>query len=178
MKRFFVAAALLGCTVFNASAQAGKAFSKGDKLVNAGLGLNSYYSNGFPAGVSLEVGVSDLVSVGGNVDYLAANYNYSPGYKYKYTALYFGARASYHFNEILQLNNEKVDLYGGVTLGFRNFSFRDDFSNNGLGNEYSSGLFLGGYLGGRYYFGKSIGAFAELGAIGATNARVGITCKF
>ncbi len=178
MKRLFMTGAFCVLAISVIRAQKEKAFSKGDKLLNAGVGINSYYSNGIPVGASLELGISDLFSAGANFDYLSSTYNYGLGYKYKFTALYFGARVSYHFNDLLQLSNEKVDLYGGATLGYRSFSFKDNFSSDGLGNNYGSGLFLGGYVGGRYYFTQSIGAFAELGAIGSTNARVGLSCKF
>ena len=164
-----VAAFLLTSIAF---AQNG-AFKKGDKLLNAGIGVNSFYSGGIPFGASFEVGISDAISVGGGIDYLSSNYS---GLM-KFTAMYFGARANYHFNELLNINNEKVDLYGGLTLGYRSFSWNDkeDF---GLGGSYGSGLFLGGLVGGKYYFSDKIGAFVELGAIGSTNARLGVAFKF
>jgi hypothetical protein len=147
------------------------AFQKGDQLVNVGLGANSYYSGGIPLGASYEKGITDEISVGGNFDYLGHKY-----LSFKFTAIYFGARGSYHFNKLLKIDNNKLDLYGGATLGYRSFSWSDD--GQGLGDNYGSGVFLGLYAGGRYYFGNGIGAFAELGAIGSTNAKLGITFKF
>lgn len=149
------------------------AFKNGDKLLNVGVGLNSYYSGGIPLGASFEVGVTDAISVGGGIDYLS--YNYSG--LFKFTAMYFGARGNYHFNEILNLDNEKVDVYGGLTLGFRTFSWKDK-NEFALSGSYGSGLFLGGLIGGKYYFSDNVGAFAELGAIGSTNARIGVAFKF
>ena len=146
-------------------------YKKGDQLVNLGIGVNSYYSGGIPFGASYENGITDEISVGGSFDYLTHDY-----LTFKFTAIYFGARGSYHFNDLLKINNSKVDLYGGATLGYRSFSWSADGQN--LGDAYGSGVFLGAYAGGRYYFGSGIGAFAELGAIGSTNAKLGVAFKF
>jgi hypothetical protein len=168
---------VLCCALFFsllAGAQNG-GYAKGDKLLNVGVGINSYYSGGIPLGASFEVGITDDISVGGNVDYLS--YKYKTLGNFKFTALYFGARGSYHFNTLLNIDNEKVDLYGGVTLGYRVFSWKDDYSGEGLKSSYGSGLYLGILAGGKYYFASNIGAFAELGAIGSTNARIGVAFK-
>lgn len=146
-------------------------YSKGDQLVNIGIGINSSYSGGIPFGASYENGITDDISVGGSFDYLSHDY-----LTFKFTAIYFGARGSYHFNDLLKINNSKVDLYGGATLGYRSFSWSE--SSQSLGDSYGSGIYLGAYAGGRYYFGGGIGAFAELGAIGSTNAKLGVAFKF
>lgn len=153
-------------------------YEKGDKLLNVGLGINSSYSGGIPIGASYELGLTDAISVGVNADYLSHNYNYGSGFKYKFTALYFAARASYHVNELLKIENEKIDLYGGATLGYRSFKWNDSFSSGILGDSYGSGLYLGAYAGGKYYFSEKVSIFTELGAIGSTNARLGVGFKF
>ena len=146
-------------------------YSKGDKLLNIGLGLNSSYSGGLPIGISFEIGITDAISIGPNTDYFT--YNYSG---YKFTALYFGVRGSYHFNELLKINDSKVDLYGGLNLGYRSFSWNDNFTYSA--DSYGSGIYLGGFIGGKYYFAEKVGGFVELGAIGSTNARIGVAFKF
>jgi hypothetical protein len=168
---------VLCCALFLsllAGAQNG-GYAKGDKLLNVGVGINSYYSGGIPFGASFEVGITDDISVGGNVDYLS--YKYKELGNFKFTALYFGARGSYHFNTLLNIGNEKVDLYGGAALGYRVFSWKDDYSGGGLKSSYGSGVYLGIFAGGKYYFASNIGAFVELGAIGSTNARLGVAFK-
>ena len=149
------------------------AFKNGDKLLNVGVGVNSYYSGGIPIGASFEVGVTDAISVGGGVDYLSYKYSNMD----KFTATYIGVRGNYHFNELLKIDNDNVDLYGGLTLGYRVFSWKNT-SYPGLGGSYGSGLFFGVLIGGKNYFSDNIGAFLELGAIGSTNARLGIAFKF
>lgn len=168
----FITVLLLGSASF---AQNG-AFSEGDKLLNVGIGVNSYYSGGIPFGASLEFGVTDAISVGGSIDYLSTDYG-AMGLGAKFTALYIGARANYHFNELLNIDNDQVDVYGGLTLGYRSFSWKDNYGGDLLGNKFGSGMYLGALIGGKYYFTDNIGAFLELGAIGATNARIGVAFK-
>lgn len=149
------------------------AFNNGDKLLNIGVGVNSYYSGGIPVGASFEVGVTDAISVGGGVDFLSSNY----GGGNKFTAIYLGARANYHFNEVLNITSDKVDVYGGLSLGYRSFTWKDNYNNDLLGKSYGSGVYLGALVGGKYYFTENVGAFLELGAIGSTNARIGVAFK-
>lgn len=158
-------------------AQQNGGFAKGDKLLNIGVGVNSYYSGGFPLGASFEVGVTDEISVGANVDYLSSKYS-GFGFDYKFTTIYFGARGSYHFNEILSIDNDKIDLYAGATVGFRSFTFKDKYSGESLTGTYGSGVYLGAFIGGKYFFTDNVAAFAELGAIGSTNVRLGVAFKF
>lgn len=153
-------------------------YDKGDKLLNVGIGVNSYYSGGIPIGASYEVGITDAISVGVNADYLSHKYNYGAGFNHKFTALYFAARASYHVNELLKIENEKIDIYGGAALGYRSFKWNDSFSDGALGDNYGSGIYLGLYAGGKYYFTEKVSVFTELGAIGSTNARLGVGFKF
>jgi len=151
-------------------------FAKGDKQLNIGVGVNSGYDSGIPFGASFEVGITDAISVGGNFDYLSSDFGNAFG-DFQFTALYFGARGSYRFNELFVIEKEKIDVYAGATVGYRSFSWDDDFDDS-LGDDYDSALFLGIYAGARYYFTDSIGAFLEVGDIGSTNARLGVTFKF
>lgn len=157
-------------------AKAQNAFNSNDKLLNVGVGLNSYYAGGTPVGASLEVGVAQNLSLGVSFDYIGHTYSY-PGYENRFSALYLGGRASYHFNRLLELNTNNVDLYGGVALGYRSFSWRDPYNGNDLGNNYNNGLYLGLYAGGKLYFTKKVSLFVELGAGGSTNARIGLGFK-
>ncbi len=152
-------------------------YKKGDNLLNLGIGVNSYYGGGIPIGISFEHGFSAKISFGASLDYFSYNYGTIYGTDYRFKAIYFGARGSYHFSELLNLREEKVDLYGGLSLGFRSFSW-DGQAYSNVDNTYGNGLFLGVHAGARYYFSPGFGAFLELGALGSSNARVGITLKF
>ncbi|HEX7366328.1 MAG TPA: hypothetical protein VF273_04485 [Pelobium sp.] len=175
MKKLFFAT--LTCAFFTSVgfAQNG-AFSKNDKLLNIGIGVNSFYDNGVPFGASFETGINDNISVGGNFDYLSTDFGAS-GVNSKFTAIYLAARGSYHFNNLLKINSNQIDLYAGPSLGYRIFSWKDDFGGS-LGSKYGSGLFIGIHIGGKYYFTDKIGAFLELGDVGSTNARLGLALKF
>lgn len=164
----FTLAVLTATSLF---AQQNGSYSKGDKLLNIGIGVNSFYDGGIPIGASYEQGITDNISVGVNADYLSADY-----LSFKFTAIYIGVRASYHFNDLLKIENEKIDVYGGPTLGYRSFSWKD--TDQDLGDSYGSGIYLGVYAGGKYYFSDKLGIFAEAGSIGSTNARIGVALKF
>lgn len=159
----------------NVQAQNG-AFKKADKLLNIGVGINSPYDRGIPLGASFEKGITDNISVGVNVDYLSSNYRFG-SLKLNFTTIYLAARGSYHFNNLLKIKNEKIDVYAGPSLGYRIFSWKDN-SDNSLSSAYGSGLYLGVHVGGKYYFTDKIGVFAEVGDVGSTNARLGVAFKF
>ena len=175
MKKTIVLIFVLASVGTIAKAQNG--FNSNDKLLNVGVGLNSYYAGGTPVGASLEVGVAQNLSLGVSFDYVGQTYRESGYNDNRFSALYLGGRASYHFNRLLELNTNNVDLYGGVALGYRSFTWRDPYNRNDLGRDYNSGLYLGLYAGGKLYFTKKVSLFVELGAGGSTNARIGLGFK-
>jgi hypothetical protein len=174
MKKFgFVVLIGWALLSFNsASAQ----YAKGDNLLNLGIGVNSYYGGGIPLGVSYEYGITEDISVGAGIDYLSYRYNFL-GDRSRFNILYLGARGSYHFNNLIKHNVEELDLYAGLILGYRSFSWSND-AVPGLDNAYDSNIFFGIHAGARYYFKPNIGAFLELGAGGSGNARLGVAFKF
>jgi hypothetical protein len=152
----------------SSSGSSGYDFGKGDGLLNVGIGLSGYTSR-MPIGASYEWGFADDISAGIQIDHIGrANYAYS--------VTYFGARGSYHFNRILSLNEEKLDLYAGVGLGYRSLGWGDGY--NRYNYNYNSGLFFNYFIGGKYYFTEKIGAFVELGYTGISSSRIGLSVKF
>ena len=177
MKRIIVGVCLMGAFLFMSNRTYAQ-YKNGDKLLNLGIGLNSYYNGGIPVSGIFEVGVSKVISVGGGIDYLSYHYDL-PGYNFNFSAVYIAGRGSYHFNDLLNLNSNKLDIYGGLSLGYRSFSWSDNNSSGfNYGSAYGSGLYLGIHAGGRYYFSNSVAGFLELGALGSSNARIGVTFKF
>lgn len=174
MKRIFV---ILGVVGFLSllSTPGHAQFRKGDNLLNVGFGLNSYYSGGIPFGVAYEYGVSNLVSVGGELNYLSYHYGF-PGYNASFSAIYLAGRVSYHFNQLFNINDKQWDVYGGGSLGYRSFSWGE--TNAYSNGYYNSGLYLGIHAGARYYFAPKAGAFMEVGALGSSNIRIGVTFRF
>lgn len=159
------------------------AYSKGDYLLNIGVGIGSPffgsgYSTSLPVnpGISYEKGITDEISVGGQVAYASSKYNVNlPGanYSFKQNAFYIGARGSYHFNELLKLD-PKFDVYGGASLGYVVASVSD---SQGFNGTTGSGIGFGLFAGGKYYFSNNTGLFAELGYQSLAVLNVGVTFK-
>ncbi|TYP95149.1 hypothetical protein LX73_0444 [Fodinibius salinus] len=158
---------ILGFTLFSAystNAQDNMAtsypFQEGDLVINAGIGLGATYSTfgggglGLPLGAGAEYGVADLetgiIGVGGDFGFISGS---------GVSILYIGGKGSYHFNELLELGNDNLDLYGGLGLYYRNYSFSNSFVSSNVG----SGMVAAFHLGARYYFSEQLGAYAELG---------------
>ncbi len=150
-------------------------FAKGQKDLNIGIGLGSTY--GMPIGASLDLGVSENISIGAYVGYASKKESFGvPGfgsYTWKYTAILIGARGAYHFAV-----NDKFDPYIGVLLGYNVGSVKLDGTAAGsVVSPTYGGLAWAGFLGARYSFGKSVNAFAELG-YGIAILQVGLNFKF
>ena len=170
---------------FTASAQI---FVKGTKLASLGVGLGSPYGLGFVTPsiqANIDIGITDKlgigrIGVGGILAYSGGrqSYNYFYGaYDVTYSNFTIGARATYHFD----LDIDKVDLYGGVILGYNISSSSNNYANTNNGyfikpKSYSLPV-AGAFAGARYMFNENFGAYAELGnAISFTT--VGLTLKF
>lgn len=175
MKKTILTLVTIIATATMSSAQKG-AYAKGDKLLNIGIGVNSYYDNGIPLGGSFEKGITDKISVGADVNYLSSKYDYGFGASSRFTALYIGARGSYHLSDDLNIGIDELDLYGTGSVGFRSFTWSDSFGNND--SSFGNGIYVGVSAGARYYFSDKMAAFLELGATGSSNARLGIAFKF
>jgi hypothetical protein len=160
-------------------------FSKGDKVLNLGIGLGStLYSGSFykgqvpPISASYEVGIVDNVlekgsiGVGGYLGYSSYKYEYS-GWGWKYSNIIIGARGSFHYPLV-----DKLDTYTGLLLGY-NIATSKEFGNAIPGFNYSSsagGLQTAWFLGGRYYFKETFAVMAELG-YGISYLTLGISLK-
>ena len=146
---------------------------KGTKFINLGIGVGGYSSaGGIAFGGSADFGVAPNITVGGQVAYRSFNYGYS-GFNDKINYLYFAARGSYHFNELLSLSTDKADLYAGIGLGYESVSYSNSIYG---GSSFGSGIFVPIHLGGRYMFAEKVGAFAEL-ETGIAPLLLGITFK-
>ncbi|WDF54930.1 outer membrane beta-barrel protein [Mucilaginibacter sp. KACC 22063] len=160
-----------------------RAFSKGDNLLNIGIGIGSPffgsgYSSSLPVNpsVSYEKGITNEISVGGQVAFASSKYKVNfPGgnYSFKENAIYIGARGSYHFNELLELD-PKFDIYGGASLGYVIVNVKD---NQGYSGSTGSGVGFGLFAGGKYYFANNTAVFAELGYQSLAVLNVGIAFK-
>lgn len=131
----FILIALLGFFFHSpdATAQEGYAFQKGDVVINAGIGLGTTFaftgSLGLPFGGGVEYGITDAIGVGGFAGFASGG---------GLSVFYIGGKASYYFNELLNIKNEMLDLYAGLGIYYRNFSFSG--FNFGIGNGIRPGF--------------------------------------
>lgn len=158
-----------------ASAQA--RYDTGDKLFNAGIGLGySYFGGGVPLIASLEFAVNDVITVGPYFGYTSYGGYRGFGSNYRYTSIDIGVRGSYHFSELFQISNEKVDVYGGAALGYSITGSNYDYGQFGVDDPYPNRVQFGLHAGTRYFFSERIAGFGELG-FGLATLALGLTFK-
>ncbi len=118
--------------------------------LNAGSG---FYSGGFPLYAFADFNVHPDWTVGPQINFVF----------YDNFHFVLSGRVDYHFNRLLNIQDNTWDLYGGATMGI-------DFSNH---TEFSSGL----HVGGRWYWNKTWGLNAEIGGGTYFNATIGISMR-
>jgi hypothetical protein len=131
-----------------------------------GIGFGGYglsFGADYEYGMSLkDIGVDapGALGIGGLVRY----YNWSESYftyKWSYTDIIIGAQGNYHF----KLENNKIDPYLGIVLGF-DIASSSWNGPTGFGDQYSTssgGLFFNGNAGVRYWFSPTMAARASFG---------------
>ena len=166
---FTISIIMLSCVCsITANAQA---FQKGTK--NFSVGLGGGYGLGLNAGV--DVGISDVVSLGAIGAFSSRNYGYST-FDYRVTYVGIGGRVGVHFSKFLKdsgIDENKFDPYVGLVAGFRTVKVGGTFSQYYSG--VAGGVLLGGYGGIRYYFKEKLGVYAEGGF---PYSSLGVTFKF
>jgi zinc transporter ZupT len=175
MKKLFTILAVMA--LFSLSAQA-QVYKKGDKLLNAGLGLGSNFGGGIPIGASFEYGIHEDISVGGYLGYGYYSYRWW-GTTVSVSNFLLGARGSYHLGKFIDLGPQ-FDPYAGLLLGYNiasaSIKSNDPNINRAFGSVSSGGLLFGAHIGLRYYHKENLGGFAELG-YGISFLTVGVALK-
>ncbi|MEZ4901422.1 MAG: hypothetical protein R2822_06505 [Spirosomataceae bacterium] len=165
----FLALVALLCFQNDANAQ----FSKGDKLVRLGVGVFSIGAN-----VSAEFGIMDDLGVGLYGSYERPTIGFGT-YSYGYSDFQIGPRATYHLNNVLNMKDDKFDLYvsGGILL--RSYGYSDDYwKAYGVNykTRYTSATLLA-RVGANMNISNNLSAFADLGS-GGSWIQAGISFKF
>lgn len=150
---------------------------KGTTYINVGIGVGTFGftgTGGVPLVASVEHGVTDKISAGIYGGMIKRKF----GTDVKYSYLVFGAKGAYHFNEELNITDSKIDVYGGAALYYRSYKIKykdadPQYNAKSTGGDIGVGFFAGG----RYFFAKNAGAFAEVG-YGISPLQLGITFKF
>ena len=166
MKKLFFATLLLAFVSLGTSLKA-QVYEQGQNIIQGGIGFGSaYIGSGLNGGLppihaSFEHGLKEKIGVGALIGYSTAKSNTIPffGGEYKYSYLVVGARGAYHF-----YNEDKIDAYGGLMLGYNIASVKYTGSANGLtaGNA-GGGFAFGAFVGGRYALTDQLHAFGEVG---------------
>ncbi len=148
-------------------------YDQGNILFNAGLGFGNLFAGGVPVTASFEYFVNDAVSIGAYMGFTSYTYRY-PGDDYKYTFFDFGGRGSYHFSKHLNLDTDKLDLYGGVLLGYTVSNYKN---GNPDFDPYGSAFRAGVVGGARWYFSDAFSVNGEVG-YGLAPLMLGVSLKF
>lgn len=142
--------------------------SKGQFQLNAGVG----FGWGIPIYVGFDVGVHQDITVGGQFSFASYHDNWN-GDKYNHTIIGIEGHGNYHFNRILNIQ-DNWDLYAGLHLGYYYWNSPDLY-----GGADHSGIGLGIQIGGRYYFSQKFGLNLELGGGTAfSGGKFGVTIRF
>jgi len=182
------------------------ATNEGDVILDFGIGFgggyyshNTYNNYGYTNNhgqiptfsVSLQKAFWEDITIGGEIafnSYWDESTNHNGNgtkatyHKYNQFNTFILGKGEYHFNRLIGLD-PKFDLYAGAVLGLRisggSSEYIDYYNNNAsYTDKHNYTDVAGGVFGGfRYYFGKSIAVYAELGwAI--TPVRTGLAWKF
>lgn len=142
--------------------------SVGQNQINAGVGLSSW---GIPVYVGIDHCFKDDLTFGAEASF-RKYHNKWAGYYYDESVIGIYANCNYHFNTILGIP-PKWDFYLGVNLGFNMWT-----GDNNYSNSHSSGIGIGGQIGGRYYFSDKLGLNLEFGGGNAfSGGKFGISVK-
>ena len=185
MKKFLFLAGLF-MTVVTASAQAD--LGKGNLQLNAGTGISGW---GIPVYVGLDYGVTDEITVGGELSYrydtssyvIRANFGRFGEYRsdkitYRHHTFGVFTNGNYHFNRLLRLPRQ-LDLYAGASLGFFFGSVTSSEGNIKYTGDDYSGFSAALQTGARYFFTDNFGVNLELsGGVLTSGLKAGITYKF
>jgi outer membrane immunogenic protein len=143
--------------------------SKGESQVNFGVGLSSW---GIPVYLGFDYGVHPDITLGAEASYRSYNDNWRDS-KYNHSVIGIQGNANYHFNTVLNIPSP-WDFYAGLNLGFYSWNSPRDYEGS-----HTSGLGLGGQIGGRYFFSNKAGINLEFGGGNAfSGGKLGITIKF
>ena len=138
-----------------------------DNLLGLSLGLWPAHNSPI-LGVNFESNISQagpgVFGIGGIFRYYTYNIQYSNGDSRRYTFTSFGFQANYNFN---QIGDGKFVPYVGLVLGYNSINNSyTDFTKHGVyysDVSYTSGAWIWGQAGMRYFFSNKVAGTARLG---------------
>ena len=175
MKKTILSIAFAGLfLLMNNVCQAQADLSKGNVLLNGGLGFGYYYAGGVSINFNAEFSITDEIGIGPYLGFTTWRYGYF-GYRYNYTFIDFGVRGSYHFARLFNVTNDRFDPYGGIFIGYLSSSYSgpDGFDYS---DPYGGAFRAGIHAGARYYFTSKFAGYGEVG-VGLSPLTLGLTLK-
>ena len=156
--------------------EAAAQLEKGYTDLGVVIGLGNTGEAGIAFGGRFERIIKDLPSLGGGtlgIQVSADYWGYDYANYYNYSYLPIGVTGNYH----VKLENKKIDLFGGVGLGYSIISCSYDGPGGDLGDlcEDGSAYFIF-RAGGRYFFSDKTAFYADLGS-GSSNINLGLTFR-
>lgn len=169
MKKFTISLLLILVVITSVNHVHAQAFDQGIRLVNGSFIL----ANGTtPIVLSGEKGITESIGVGAKF-WLTT----SSEFGYRNTNIFIGGVGNYHFGKILNISNDKIDPYAGLTIG------PQIANESGYGDSETLTIFqMLGQIGCRYMFSEKIGGMAQYdfglsNATGFSFLELGVTFK-
>ena len=189
MKKLLLITAFLIGMYSLSNAQDISKFAKGDQSVYAGVGFGYQFDqwgavSSLPEfGLGYDMGIMDfnkigVLSVGGFIGYkytyTSVDDAYGKAYKWSWNSYIIAARGKIH---LTYLKIQKIDLYGGASLGVRitKGNITNSLGLNPLNNSVSP--IVGIFGGAQYNFNRNFGVYSELG-FDVAYLTVGINYRF
>ncbi len=149
------------------------------------LGTGSFYKTRIPAMAvaydhcivdglingNASIGIGGLFGIAGS----KSTYNFGNGdYGYNYTYILFGARGTFHYHWI-----DDLDTYAGVLIGGYavNSEYYGPNAPFGFAGADGGGTLAGGFVGAKYYFNDNLSVLGEVG-YGIAIVNVGLGYRF
>jgi hypothetical protein len=175
MRKIALLLVMVGVVCMSAST-AHAQYEKGKSFIGPRLGIG-VHGSGVAFGAGYEYGVTDVISVGGLLDYYSWSTNGWGTWGGKYTYTIVGAQGNYHFGKALKWES-KLDPFAGLVLGYEHVSWSWD-KNPGVFRGWSasdSGIVLGAQAGIRYFVQPKLALYGQVG-FGITYLKVGVDFK-
>lgn len=157
----------------------GQEFKVDDNVLSIGFGLGSthdlYYGSAWPALLATyERGFKEINDVGIiSLGAIAAFQHQSWG-DLDWNNFYLMARGGFH---LTMLDIDKLDVYGGISLGLRFYSEPYYATATARETETHVSPDYGLFVGGRYYFTENVAVFSEL-LYDVSWLKLGVSFKF
>ena len=141
---------------------------KGSSQLNLGVGISGW---GVPVYIGMDFGASNDITLGGELSFRSFRERWQSN-RYRHSIIGISGNANYHFNRVLNIP-DNFDFYAGLNLGFYVWSSPENYGGNN-----TSGVGLGGQIGGRYFFTDNLGINLEFGGGNAfAGGKFGLTFK-